>query len=64
MEDDYSEDVRVTIQCVSQQNLLSDFGGLKAPDSMGKISAAEVLRLRAISAVSRDQFVRRSVQRL
>ena len=29
---------------------------------MGKISAAEVLRLRATSAVSRDQSVRRSAQ--
>jgi hypothetical protein len=29
---------------------------------MGKISTAEVLRLRATSAVSRDQSVRRSAQ--
>ena len=29
---------------------------------MGKISTAEVLRLRAISTVSRDQSVRRSAQ--
>jgi hypothetical protein len=64
MEDDYSarEDVRVTIQCVSQQNLLSDFGGLKAPDSMGKISAAEVLRLRATSAVLGNRSARRFAQ--
>jgi hypothetical protein len=34
----------------------------KAPSSMGKISTAEVLRLRATSAVSRDQSVRRSAQ--
>src|SRR6202041_355137 len=36
--------------------------GRKAPSSMGKISTAEVLRLRATSAVSRDQSVRRSAQ--
>jgi hypothetical protein len=29
---------------------------------MGKLSSAEVLRLHATSAVSRDQFVRRSAQ--
>ena len=49
-------------QCVSQQILLSGFGGRKAPSRMGKISIAEVLRLRATSAVSRDQSVRRSAQ--
>jgi hypothetical protein len=38
------------------------FGGRKAPNSMGKISTAEVLRLRAPSAVSRDKSVRRSAQ--
>jgi hypothetical protein len=54
--------VPVTIKCVSQQILLSRFGGRKAPSSMGKLSAAEVLRLRAPSAVSRDQSVRRSAQ--
>src|SRR5580698_7452814 len=43
-------------------DLLSDFGGRKAPSSMGKISTAEVLRLRATSAVSRDQSVRRCAQ--
>jgi hypothetical protein len=53
--------VPVTIQCVSQQILLSGFGS-KAPSSMGKLSTAEVLRLRATSAVSRDQSVRRSAQ--
>src|ERR1700691_441126 len=37
----------ITIKCVSQQILLSGFGGRKAPSSMGKISTAEVLRLRA-----------------
>src|ERR1700733_13173356 len=37
-------------------------GGGKAPSSMGKISIAEVLRLRATSAVSRDKSVRRSAQ--
>jgi len=42
--------------------LLSGFGGRKAPSSMGKISVAEVLRLRATSAVSRNQSVRRSAQ--
>ena len=52
----------ITIKCVSQQILLSGFGGRKAPSSMGKISTAEVLRLRAASAVSRDQSVRRSAQ--
>ena len=30
------------IQCVSQQILLSGFGGRKAPSRMGKISTAEV----------------------
>ena len=35
------------IECVSQQIILSGFGGRKAPNSMGKISTAEVLRLRA-----------------
>jgi hypothetical protein len=38
------------------------FGGRKAPNSMGKISTAEVLRLRAANAVSRDPSVRRSAQ--
>ena len=38
------------------------FGGRKAPSSMGKISTAEVLRLRATSTVSRNQSVRRSAQ--
>ena len=52
----------MTIKCVSQQILLSGFGGRKAPSSMGKTSTAEVLRLRATSAVSRDQPVRRSAQ--
>jgi hypothetical protein len=52
----------MTIKCVSQQILLSGFGGRKAPSSMGKLSTAEVLRLRATSAVSRDQPVRRSAQ--
>jgi predicted GIY-YIG superfamily endonuclease len=47
---------------VSQQTLLSGFGGRKAPNSMGKISTAEVLRLRATSAVSRNQSVRRCAQ--
>jgi hypothetical protein len=56
------KDVPVTIECVSRQILLSGFGGRKAPSSMGKISTAEVLRLRATSAVSRDQSVRRSAQ--
>jgi hypothetical protein len=37
-------------------------GGRKAPNCMGKISTAEVLRLRAKSAVSRNQCVRRSAQ--
>jgi hypothetical protein len=34
-------------------------GGRKAPSSMGKTSAAEVLRLRATSPVSGDQSVGR-----
>src|SRR5271154_1060785 len=45
-----------------QQILLSGVGGRKAPSSMGKISTAEVLRLRATGAVSRDKSVRRSAQ--
>jgi hypothetical protein len=52
--------------------LFFDFGGRKAPSSMGKMITAEVpsttlrqaLRLRATSAVSRDQSVRRSAQSL
>jgi hypothetical protein len=35
---------------------------LKAPGSMGKLSIAEVLRLRATSAVSRDKSASRSAQ--
>jgi hypothetical protein len=54
--------VRVTIKCGSQQILLSGFGGRKAPSSMGKLSTAGVLRLRATSAVSRDKSVRRCAQ--
>jgi hypothetical protein len=38
------------------------FGGRKAPSSMGKISIAEVLRLRATSPVSHDQSARRCAQ--
>jgi hypothetical protein len=38
------------------------FSGRKASSSMGKIRTAEVLRLRATSAVSRDQSVRRCAQ--
>src|SRR5580704_10071698 len=41
---------------------MSGFGGRKAPSRMGKISTAEVLRLRATSAVSRDKSERRSAQ--
>ena len=52
----------MTVKCILQQILLSGFGGRKAPNSMGKISIAEVLRLRATSAVSRDKSVRRSAQ--
>jgi hypothetical protein len=35
---------------------------LKSSEHHGKVSTAEVLRLRATSAVSRDQSVRRSAQ--
>jgi hypothetical protein len=42
--------------------MLSGFGGQKTLGSMGKISTAEVLRLRATSAASRDQSVRRCAQ--
>jgi hypothetical protein len=38
------------------------FGGGKAPNSMGRVSIAGVLRLRAPSAVSRDPSVRRCAQ--
>jgi hypothetical protein len=48
--------------CVEETQGVSGFGGRKAPSSMGKISTAEVLRLRATSAVSRNQSVRRSAQ--
>jgi hypothetical protein len=54
--------VPVTIKCGSQQILLSGFGGRKASSSMGKISTAEVLRLRAPKAVSRDKSARRIAQ--
>jgi hypothetical protein len=57
-----SEDLPVTIKCVSHQILSSGAGGRKAPNSMGKISAAEVLRLRATIDVSGNQSVRRSAQ--
>jgi hypothetical protein len=50
------------IESASQQILWSGFGGRKAPSSMGEISTAEVLRLRATSAVSPDQSMRRSAQ--
>jgi hypothetical protein len=56
------KDVPVTIQCISQQILLSGFVDRKALNSMDKISIAEVLRLRATSAVSRNPSVRRSAQ--
>jgi hypothetical protein len=52
----------VTIKCVPQQILFSGLGGRKAPNSMGKIRTADVLRLRAASAMSRDKSVRRSAQ--
>jgi hypothetical protein len=50
MEDDYRarKDVPVNIKCVSQQILLSGFGGGKAPNGMGTPgsfgSAPEALR--------------------
>jgi hypothetical protein len=50
------------MKCVPQQILFSGFGGRKDPSSMGKISTAGVLRLRAPSAVSRDKSVRRFAQ--
>jgi hypothetical protein len=43
---------RKNIKCISHEILFSGFGGRKAPNSMGKISTAEVLRLRATSAVA------------
>jgi hypothetical protein len=46
----------------SQLIQLSSFDGRKASNSMGKMSTAGVLRLRATSAVSRDQSVRRFAQ--
>jgi hypothetical protein len=42
--------------------LFSGLGGRRAPNCVGNISSAGVLRLRATSAVSRDKFVRRSAQ--
>jgi hypothetical protein len=42
--------------------LFSGFGGRKGPSSMGTISTAGVLRLRATSAVSPDKSVRRYAQ--
>jgi hypothetical protein len=42
--------------------MLAGPGGQKAPSNMGKLSIAEVLRLRATSSVSRGKSVRRSAQ--
>jgi hypothetical protein len=50
------------VKCVSQQILWSGFGGRKAPSSMGKISTAEVLRLRARNPLLCDRFARRFAQ--
>jgi hypothetical protein len=61
MEDDYGA-APVTIEGAPQQTLFVGFGGRKAPCSMGEMSAAGVLRLRAASAVSRNKSVRRSAQ--
>ena len=47
---------------VRRQLLFYGLGGRKAPSSMGKISPAGVLRLRATSVVERDKAVRRSAQ--
>jgi hypothetical protein len=44
------------------KSLLSGFGDLKAPSSIGKISSVGVLRLRAIRPVSPDKSVRRFAQ--
>jgi hypothetical protein len=52
----------VTLKWVSQQILLSGFGGRKAPSSMGQISTVEVLRLRAISPLLNDRSAMRFVQ--
>jgi hypothetical protein len=57
-----TKNLPVPCKCVSQRILLSGFARRKAPSSMGKISTAEVLRLRATSSVSRDKSVRRSAQ--
>ena len=51
----------MAIQCVSRQILLSG-SMVESSDSMGKKSTAEVLRLRATSAVSREKSVKRSAQ--
>jgi hypothetical protein len=51
-----------TIKCVLQKILFSGFGGEKGTSSMGKIGIAEVLRLRATSAVLPKKSVRRSAQ--
>jgi hypothetical protein len=40
----------------------ADFSGWKAPNGMGKISTAGVLRLRATQRCIRDKSVRRSAQ--
>jgi len=48
----------VTIQCESQRILFSGFRGRKAQSSIGKITTAEILRLRATSAMARDKSVR------
>jgi hypothetical protein len=53
---------KTTQRLAARQILFSGFGGRKGPSSMGKISIAGVLRLRATSAVSRDTSVRRSAQ--
>jgi hypothetical protein len=50
------QDLPLIIKCVLRQIQLSGFGGRKAPSSMGELSTAEVLRLRATSAVSGDHL--------
>ena len=57
-----SSNLYLRVKCVVQQIPVLGLGGRKAPSSMGKISTAGVLRLRATSAVSRDKSVRRSAQ--
>jgi len=58
----HQKDVPVTIKYVPPKDPVLGLRCRKGSNSMGRISIAGVLRLRATSAVSRDKSVRRSPQ--